>query len=66
MFAALGLVTLMRIPVLIQGGLMTMRKFYNAYVLPFILALFLGKKVYLKLDEALVKKVILVLYFCLD
>jgi hypothetical protein len=28
----------------IASGLMTMRKFYNAYVLPFILALFLGKK----------------------
>jgi uncharacterized membrane protein YfcA len=65
MFAALGLVTLMRIPVLIASGLMTMPQIYNSlYVLPFfILALFLGKKVYLKLDEALVKKVILVLLF---
>jgi uncharacterized membrane protein YfcA len=65
MFAALGLVTLMRIPVLIAGGLMTMSEVYNSlYVLPFfILALFLGKKVYLKLNEALVKKVILVLLF---
>jgi uncharacterized membrane protein YfcA len=65
MFAALGLVTLMRIPVLIAGGLMNMNHFYNSlYVLPFfILALFLGKKVYLKLDETLVKKIILGLLF---
>ena len=65
MFAALGLVTIMRIPILVAGGLMTMPQVYNSlYVMPFfILALFLGKKVYLKLDEALVKKVILGLLF---
>lgn len=65
MFAALGLVTMMRIPVLIAGGLMTMPQVYNSlYVMPFfVLALFLGKKVYLKLDEALVKKVVLGLLF---
>lgn len=65
MFAALGLVTLMRVPILVVSGVMTMNQVYNSlYVLPFfILALFLGKKVYLKLDEALVKKIILVLLF---
>lgn len=65
MFGALGLVTFMRIPVLIAGGLMTMNQIHNSlYVLPFfILALFMGKKVYLKLDEALVKRIILGLLF---
>jgi uncharacterized membrane protein YfcA len=65
MFAALGLVTLMRVPILVVSGVMTMNQVYNSfYVLPFfILALFLGKKIYLKLDEALVKKIILVLLF---
>ncbi|MEZ7500192.1 sulfite exporter TauE/SafE family protein [Flavobacterium sp. Arc3] len=65
MFGTLGLVTLMRIPVLIATGLMTMDQVYNAiYVLPFfILALFLGKKVYLKLNDVLIKKIILGLLF---
>jgi uncharacterized membrane protein YfcA len=65
MFGTLGLVTLMRIPVLVVTGLMTMHQVYNAiYVLPFfILALFLGKKVYLKLDDVLIKKIILGLLF---
>jgi uncharacterized membrane protein YfcA len=65
MFGTLGLVTVMRIPVLIIGGVMTMKEVYNSmYVLPFfILALFLGKKVYLKLDDILIKKIILVLLF---
>jgi uncharacterized membrane protein YfcA len=65
MFGTLGLVTLMRIPVLIAGGVMTLNQVYNSlYVLPFfIFALFLGKKVYLKLDEVLIKKVVLGLLF---
>jgi uncharacterized membrane protein YfcA len=65
MFGTLGLVTVMRIPVLIIGGVMTMKEVYNSmYVLPFfILALFLGKKAYLKLDDILIKKIILVLLF---
>ncbi|TDE05627.1 sulfite exporter TauE/SafE family protein [Flavobacterium hiemivividum] len=65
MFASLGLVTVMRIPVLALGGFLTLSQVYNSlYVLPFfILALFLGKKVYLKLDEVLLKKIILGLLF---
>ena len=65
MFGTLGLVTLMRIPVLIAGGVMNMTQVYNSfYVLPFfILALFLGKKVYLKLNDLLIKKVVLGLLF---
>ena len=65
MFGTLGLVTFMRIPVLTATGLMTMNQVYTTiYVVPFfILALFLGKKVYLKLDEVLLKKIILALLF---
>jgi hypothetical protein len=48
----LGLITVMRIPVLVEG-ILTVDQLYNSlYVLPFfILALVLGKKVYLKLNE---------------
>mgnify|MGYP003641134568 CR=1 FL=1 len=65
MFGTLGLVTMIRIPVLIIGGVINMNQVYNSfYVLPFfILALFLGKKVYLKLNEVLIKKIILILLF---
>jgi uncharacterized membrane protein YfcA len=65
MFASLGLVTVMRIPILVFGGFLSWNQLYNSlYVLPFfILALFLGKKVYLKLDDVLIKKIILGLLF---
>jgi uncharacterized membrane protein YfcA len=65
MFASLGLVTVMRIPILAFGGFLSWNQIYNSlYVLPFfILALFLGKKVYLKLDDVLIKKIILGLLF---
>jgi uncharacterized membrane protein YfcA len=65
MFASLGLVTVMRIPILLFGGFLSWNQLYNSlYVLPFfILALFLGKKVYLKLDDVLIKKIILGLLF---
>jgi uncharacterized membrane protein YfcA len=65
MFASLGLVTVMRIPILAFGGFLSWNQLYNSlYVLPFfILALFLGKKVYLKLDDVLIKKIILGLLF---
>ncbi|WP_363322584.1 sulfite exporter TauE/SafE family protein [uncultured Dokdonia sp.] len=61
MFAILGLVTLVRIPVLVFGGVLQFEQFYYVLlVLPFfILALFLGKKVYLRLNEATLTKVVL-------
>ena len=61
MFGVLGLVTLMRIPVLAFEGILTVNQLYNSlYVLPFfILALVLGKKVYLKLDETFLKRIML-------
>jgi len=61
MFGVLGLVTLVRIPVLAIGGILTLGQVYNSlFVLPFfILAIFLGKKVYSKLNEVLLKNIIL-------
>lgn len=65
MFGVLGLVTLIRIPVLAVGGILTFTQLYNSiFVLPFfILAIYLGKKVYLLLNEILLKKIILGLLF---
>lgn len=65
MFGILGLVTFVRLPVLAIGGILTVNQFYNAlFVLPFfIMALVLGKKAYLKMDELLLKKIILGLLF---
>ena len=61
MFGVLGLVTLIRIPALAIGGILTLEQVYNSlFVIPFfILAIFLGKKVYTKLNENVLKKVIL-------
>lgn len=61
MFGVLGLITLMRIPVLAFEGILTLNQLYNSlYVLPFfILALVLGKKVYLKLNETFLKRILL-------
>lgn len=61
MFGVLGLVTMVRLPFLALGGILTLGQFYNSlFVLPFfLLAIFLGKKVYLKLNEVLLKKIIL-------
>jgi hypothetical protein len=63
MFGVLGLVTIVRLPILAIGGVLTLDQFYNSLiVLPFfVLAIFLGRKVYLQLNEVLLKKIILVL-----
>lgn len=65
MFGVLGMVTLFRIPALIVGGALNTTHLINSlYILPFfILSLFLGKKLYLQLNENLLKKVILSLLF---
>jgi hypothetical protein len=65
MFGILGLVSLMRMSVLIIEGALTTVELHNSlYVLPFFVsALYLGKKVYLKLDEKILKKLILLLLF---
>ncbi|CAH0335811.1 hypothetical protein FVB9288_01469 [Flavobacterium sp. CECT 9288] len=65
MFGVLGLITLFRIPVLAFEGILTWQQLYNSlYVLPFfILALVLGKKVYLFLNDTILKKIMLSLLF---
>lgn len=65
MFGILGLVSMMRISVLAFEGVVTNAKLQNSlYVFPFfVLALILGKKVYLKLNEEFLKKFILGLLF---
>ena len=65
MFGVLGLITFMRIPVLAFEGILTLNQLHNSlYVLPFfILALILGKKVYLKLNELFLKRIMLGLLF---
>ncbi len=65
MFGVLGLVTLIRIPILAMGGILTFTQLYNSlFVLPFlVLAIYLGKKIYLLLNEILLKKIILGLLF---
>jgi hypothetical protein len=58
MFASLGLVTVMRIPILAFGA------FVMEPTLQFFMCcLIFGKKVYLKLDDVLIKKIILGLLF---
>ena len=65
MFGVLGLITLMRIPILAFEGILSLSQFYNAiFVLPFfIVALLLGNKVYLKLNEFILKRIMLGLLF---
>ncbi|MBG6111351.1 putative membrane protein YfcA [Flavobacterium sp. CG_23.5] len=65
MFGILGLVSVMRISVLVFEGVLTTTELYNSmYVLPFfIVALVLGKIVYSKLNEEFLKKFILALLF---
>lgn len=61
MFGVLGLITFMRIPVLAFEGILTINQLYNSlFALPFfILALYLGKKVYLLLNQKLLQQLML-------
>lgn len=65
MIGVLGLVTIVRIPMLSFNGVLNVTHLkYSLFVFPFFLfAQFLGKKIYLKLNEALFKKTLLVLLF---
>lgn len=65
MFGILGLITMMRVPVLAFEGILTLDQLYNSlYVLPFFaLALILGKRVYLNLNEIFLKRIMLGLLF---
>tara|TARA_R110002073_G_scaffold336489_1_gene533971 strand:+ start:5833 stop:6552 length:720 start_codon:yes stop_codon:yes gene_type:complete len=65
MFGVLGLVTITRIPILYIGGILNLNHvYYSLFIIPFfLLALYLGKKMYLKLNETTLKRGVLVLLF---
>ncbi len=65
MFGVLGLVSIIRIPMITFSGILKLSHLYHAlFVLPFFfLALFLGKKMYLKLNEVLFKNLVLFALF---
>lgn len=62
MFGVLGLVSIVRIPMISMSGILKLSHLYYAiFIFPFfVLALFLGKKMYLKLNENLLKKTVLI------
>jgi uncharacterized membrane protein YfcA len=66
MFGVLGLITLVRIPMLVAGGIIKLNHLYTSlFILPFFfLALFLGKKMYQKLNEIVIKKIISIMLLC--
>lgn len=65
MFGVLGLITITRIPILyIQGMLNVNHLYYSLLLLPlFLLSIYLGKKMYLKLNENLLKRIVLIVLF---
>lgn len=62
MFGVLGLVSIIRIPMITYSGILKLSHLYHAlFILPFFfLAIYLGKKLYLKLNEELLKKCVLI------
>ena len=65
MFGVLGLITAIRIPTLYKAGILNMEQVrYSFYIMPFfILAIYLGKKAYAKLNETVLKNGVLALLF---
>lgn len=65
MFGILGLITAVRIPTLYTAGILNIEQIqYSLYIMPFfILAIYLGKKAYVKLNEVVLKQGVLVLLF---
>lgn len=65
MFGILGLITAVRIPTLYSAGILNVEQLgYSLYIMPFfILAIYLGKKAYTKLNEVILKQGVLVLLF---
>jgi hypothetical protein len=63
MFGILGLITVVRIPTLYTAGILNMEQVqYALYISPFfILAIYFGKRAYAKLNEVMLKNVVLVL-----
>jgi hypothetical protein len=65
MLGILGLITAVRIPSLYTAGILNMEQLnYSLCIMPFfILAIYLGKKAYAKLNEVVLKRGVLVLLF---
>ena len=65
MFGVLGLITAVRLPTLYAAGILNIEQMrYALYLMPFfILALYLGKKAFAKLNEVVLKKGVLALLF---
>jgi len=65
MFGILGLITAVRIPTLYSAGILNVEQLgYSLYIMPFfILAIYLGKKAYAKLNEVVLKQGVLALLF---
>jgi hypothetical protein len=65
MFGVLGLITAVRIPTLYTAGILNIEQIqYSLYIMPFfVLAIYLGKKAYAKLNEVVLKQGVLVLLF---
>ena len=65
MFGILGLITAIRIPTLYTAGILNAEQLlYALYIMPvFILAIYLGKKAYVKINEVLLKRGVLAMLF---
>ncbi|AUC16854.1 permease [Tenacibaculum sp. SZ-18] len=61
MIGVLGLITITRVPILYAQNILTYNHFYNSlYIIPsFLLATFLGKSLYNKLNEIVLKNMVL-------
>ncbi|WP_405567271.1 sulfite exporter TauE/SafE family protein [Polaribacter sp. Asnod6-C07] len=62
MFGVLGLVSIIRVPLIAFSGILKLNHLYYAlFIMPFfLLSIFLGKKMYSKLNEQLIKNCVLV------
>lgn len=65
MIGVLGLITIARVPILYAQNILTQNHFYNSlYIIPsFLLATVLGKSLYSKLNEDVLKNIVLSLLF---
>ncbi len=65
MIGVLGLITITRVPILYAQDILTYNHFYNSlFIIPvFLLATFLGKVLYNKLNESVLKNIVLGLLF---
>ncbi|CAL2081720.1 sulfite exporter TauE/SafE family protein [Tenacibaculum sp. 190524A05c] len=65
MIGVLGLITITRVPILYAQNILTHNHFYNSlFIVPsFLLATFLGKSLYSKLNEDVLKNIVLGLLF---